>query len=171
MDKLSDITLILLLVLGLIGIPSFYMNMSMENKVYSSVNNETMQFKEKILNKGYISQKDYDNFLNSLSNTGKIYRVELKHTETVYYPLKPTDDGYSVEMPYKEVEFEYFNETIFESIYSKTDPKNYEMSVGDFFSIKVYSNENFLNRIFGHFFGVADSEELIATYGGMIVNE
>jgi hypothetical protein len=170
MDKFSDFVLIIIIVVGLIGIPTFNEYSIIDNTTNNNVNNITSQFDKTVRNKGCVTQTDYNNFVSDLAKTGRVYDIEMTHTKILYYPLVSGSPGYTASKPYKEEDFEYAKNTIFASIFAST-PTDYVMAVGDNFSVKVYNKGSFVSKIFGSFTGQSEQEELIATYGGAVTNE
>lgn len=137
----------------------------------------TTNFVDSVRNKGYIEEKDYQNFLNEIGKTGNTYDVELE----VYKPiLIETDEEDEYEEKYT---IDYTEDILSKISNSETDIANSETSV-------VNENVYYLNEGYKFYVRVRNTnvtqaqvlldrllkgeltDRIVVNYGGMVyVNE
>lgn len=138
----SEIIAIIVAFVLVVIVPNYNLSWATNNKLGDYVYNQTDDFQKAVRKKGYIEKKDYENYLINLSKTHKSFEVEMIHTKITYYPLTPTSPGYTADKPYSEEDFKYDNSKILGTLYSKTNPGDYVMNVGDNFKITVLEKDS-----------------------------
>lgn len=172
-NPISKVAAIILAVILTVIVPIYNQFWMIDRTVYNQVNVVTNRFQKEVRTRGYVNKEIYENFMRDLSNTGRIYDVEMLHRKTTYYPLSPTSPGYTADKPWTVEFFKYTDKDILGTVYNKAQPKDYKMQPGDDFTVSVRDKNQQGIRIFWKHIGgnKTDQPLIIASYGGMIENE
>lgn len=96
--------------------------------IYQEVRSATNDFQKEVRKDGYLDLETYNNFLNKLNATGKMYDIKIIHTSNLAYPNNSVSEGFSIER------IKYGNKSIIPTIYNN---QKYTMKYGDDFKIEV----------------------------------
>ena len=77
-DNLSIVILMIIFVMLIVFFPLYNYFERQDDMSYNLVLRETTTFVDKVLSNGYISNDTYQEFLDSLANTGNLYDVQLE---------------------------------------------------------------------------------------------
>lgn len=158
----------ILIIILLIVIPTYYQLWIIDKLVYSRVDNITYDFNDRVRKSGYISKKNYEDFIFQLSATKRVYSIEMRHDKVKYYPLDEKNRDYTPEKPWIELKDEYTEKQILEKIYGNNAPADYLLSKGDNFYVKVIDKNP---RILSIISKNLKNSIVNITYGGMVYNE
>lgn len=127
-DSISDAFVILVLTMLFIVGPVYVSYQTIDNMIYNEVRAATNEFQKEVRKDGYVDLKTYNNFLNRLNATGKVYDIKLIHTSSLIYPNSSAPEGFSIE------KIDYGNKDIIPTIY---DNQKYLMKYGDDFKVQA----------------------------------
>ncbi|WP_461613209.1 hypothetical protein [Clostridium sp. Marseille-QA1073] len=169
-NSISKVVSIIIAVILMVMI-TYNMFWIIDRMVYNQVNVINNRFQKEVRTRGYIDREMYDNFMRELTNTGRIYDVEMLHRNIKYYPLSEDLKEYTIEKPYSIEYFKHNENEILNEIYNKD--KRYLMRIGDDFTVTVRDQGTRGSRVLWNVIGgTKENNTLIfSTYGGMVENE
>lgn len=139
MNSFSKMIDILVVVIILFMVPTFYFIQKGELLAQSLAFESTKNLINNIQTHGYLSKSMYGNYLDSLSILKKTYRICLEHTETVYEPVYQQLSGSEENFIFTGKVNSYpkitYTSEILEWIFKEQE--NYEVSPGDKFTITI----------------------------------
>lgn len=169
-NSISKVVSIIIAVILMVMI-TYNMFWIIDRMVYNQVNVINNRFQKEVRTRGYIDRGMYDSFIKELTNTGRIYDVEMLHRSIKYYPLSEDLKEYTVEKPYSIEYFKHNEYEILNEIYNKD--KRYLMRIGDDFTVTVRDQGTRGSKVLWNVIGgTKENNTLIfSTYGGMVENE
>lgn len=132
--------------------------------VNNYINNIGNDFQKQVRDNGYIDASTYNDFINKLNRTKRIYKVKLIYSKKLIYP--------DVSSSYKAYYLGYGNAQIFNTIYK--NKQKYYMHYGDDFKVEVTETEvENSTKLKDSLFMLSTSTDSLVTYsfGGMVENE
>ncbi|WP_394884932.1 hypothetical protein [Clostridium butyricum] len=159
----SDMFMLLaMVVIFLIG-PVYVSYQSLDNIIYQEVRAATNDFQKEVRKDGFVDLDTYNNYLNRLNATGKVYEVNLTHTSNLVYPNSSASEGFSIER------IKYGNKSIIPTIYDK---EKYLMKYGDDFKIEVTEkNAGYSAMLIGLLSKKGNIQIQFWSDGGMVQNQ
>ena len=122
--------------------------------------NAVSYFQKEVRKDGYVDKKTYSKFLTELSKSGRVYKIELKHSSKLVYPQDGGD--------YKVCFIDYGTKQILKA----AENDKYKMKYGDDFSIKVTETNIAPSRLLVSMLaGTNNTTKLTFIGGGMVENE
>lgn len=171
----------LLSVLLLFIFPLFDSLQHQEDITYLSVSRSASVFADSVRDRGYVSPTMYNEFVNQLAITGKVYEVRMEHFEKRYEPIyKDPVQHASFQndflLRYQVTVHEDMMNTLFPKNYSvQSDDarRRYQLQAGDYFSVDIRRMDQsravlMQNWLLGT---SAGRQEEVITAGGMVRNE
>lgn len=160
---LSDVIACILILL-LLFVGPIYQNFETTDKLVDSIANSTItNFQKEVRKSGYIDFELYNDFLNELSKTGRVYKVTIIHTNRLVYPSKLIPNDYEIH------EIKYSNDIIIKTI--QDGASKYFMKYGDDFKVIIKEKEVAPSRLLTGIIGGKSGSLLTFSSGGMIENE
>lgn len=177
-DNVSIVLTIIVMVIIIVIFPLYNYFERQDNMSYNLVLKATANFTDDVLNKGYLDQDMYDNYISQLSNTGNLYNVELEAHRKVI-TADSTNNGEQVE----QYRIEY-NEDIFDENRTKASKSNiidvsnkvlkddvYLLNVGDMLYVKLKNTSTTMaGAIFSGIVPTATKDRIAVNYGGIVKN-
>ena len=163
-DKIPfKVLAILIAVILLFIIPTFYMFERQNDIIYSYVFNETNAFIDRIRNIGYINKQAYEEFINKIENTGYTYEIEIEHKKKLILPDLSNPGQYII--TYESFyNYDILNDVIYNM--SLTD-RTYKLAKGDFIFIKIRNTNKTKAEIFK---SKSNVSAIFVRLGGMCSN-
>ena len=174
-DNVSILLASILTVVIIVLFPIYNVATRQDSIAKNMVVKATTNFVDEARNKGYIEEKDYENYLMDINKTGNSYEVQLE----VYKPiLVETDDADSYEEKYT---VDYTNDIISKMGTVDLDTANAEMSVikndvyylndGYKFYVRV-KNTNITQAqvLLDRLLKGEVTERIVVNYGGVVYN-
>ena len=173
-DNLSIVILMIIFVMLIVFFPLYNYFERQDDMSYNLVLRETTTFVDKVLSNGYISNDTYQEFLDSLANTGNLYDVQLEAHKRII-----TSDTQSRTDYIEQYEIDY-NDDILSIDPTKNnaslDNKQikggiYTLEVGDQFYVKLKnSSTTMAGAIFNSIISTSSTERIVVNYGGIVKN-
>lgn len=163
MNVISDVFAIILIMIMVYVGPIFGTFKSTDDMVDSMVKNTVIKFESDVRKSGYIDSDSYFKLLRELSKTGRVYTVEMEHTDNLVYPDQ------DVEGDYKLVGITYGTKNILNTI--KDGNTKYTMKYGDDFKVIVSENEMAPSRAMIGMISNSAAIQMSFSGGGMVENE
>lgn len=171
MNNISTLFAAIVAVVLLTVVPSYRLYWIIDQHVFNYVNVETQRFSNSIRHDGYINKDMYEGFVHSLAKTQNVYDIQINHVKKVYYPLQPTDPGYSIDHTFEVIEEDFPTQYILDGIYSSPSGE-YRLRQGDSIIVSVENLTTTGSAIFMTFMGGnAASSFIFSRFGGMVTNE
>lgn len=177
-DNLSIVILMIIFVMLIVFFPLYNYFERQDDMSYNLVLRETTTFVDKVLSNGYISNDTYQEFLDSLSNTGNLYDVQLEaHKRIITSDTQNNAKGYKDYIEQYEIDY---NDDIL-SIHPTKNNANltnkqikggiYTLEVGDQFYVKLKnSSTTMAGAIFNSIISTSSTERIVVNYGGIVKN-
>lgn len=177
-DNLSIVILMIIFVMLIVFFPLYNYFERQDDMSYNLVLRETTTFVDKVLSNGYISNDTYQEFLDSLSNTGNLYDVQLEaHKRIITSDTQNNAKGYKDYIEQYEIDY---NDDIL-SIHPTKNNANltnkqikggiYTLEVGDQFYVKLKnSSTTMAGAIFNAIISTSSTERIVVNYGGIVKN-
>lgn len=177
-DNLSIVILMIIFVMLIVFFPLYNYFERQDDMSYNLVLRETTTFVDKVLSNGYISNDTYQEFLDSLSNTGNLYDVQLEaHKRIITSDTQNNAKGYKDYIEQYEIDYN-------DDILSIDPTKNnanltnkqikggiYTLEVGDQFYVKLKnSSTTMAGAIFNAIISTSSTERIVVNYGGIVKN-
>ncbi|CCZ56380.1 putative uncharacterized protein [Clostridium sp. CAG:1219] len=177
-DNLSIVILMIIFVMLIVFFPLYNYFERQDDMSYNLVLRETTTFVDKVLSNGYISNDTYQEFLDSLANTGNLYDVQLEaHKRIITSDTQNNAKGYKDYIEQYEIDY---NDDIL-SIYPTKNNANltnkqikggiYTLEIGDQFYVKLKnSSTTMAGAIFNAIISTSSTERIVVNYGGIVKN-
>lgn len=177
-DNLSIVILMIIFVMLIVFFPLYNYFERQDDMSYNLVLRETTTFVDKVLSNGYISNDTYQEFLDSLANTGNLYDVQLEaHKRIITSDTQNNAKGYKDYIEQYEIDY---NDDIL-SIDSTKNNANltnkqikggiYTLEIGDQFYVKLKnSSTTMAGAIFNSIISTSSTERIVVNYGGIVKN-
>lgn len=177
-DNLSIVILMIIFVMLIVFFPLYNYFERQDDMSYNLVLRETTTFVDKVLSNGYISNDTYQEFLDSLANTGNLYDVQLEaHKRIITSDTQNNAKGYKDYIEQYEIDYN-------DDILSIDPTKNnanltnkqikggiYTLEVGDQFYVKLKnSSTTMAGAIFNSIISTSSTERIVVNYGGIVKN-
>lgn len=173
-DNLSIVILMIIFVMLIVFFPLYNYFERQDDMSYNLVLRETTTFVDKVLSNGYISNDTYQEFLDSLANTGNLYDVQLEAHKRII-----TSDTQSRTDYIEQYEIDYNDDIL--SIDPTKNNANltnkqikggiYTLEVGDQFYVKLKnSSTTMAGAIFNSIISTSSTERIVVNYGGIVKN-
>lgn len=177
-DNLSIVILMIIFVMLIVFFPLYNYFERQDDMSYNLVLRETTTFVDKVLSNGYISNDTYQEFLDSLANTGNLYDVQLEaHKRIITSDTQNNAEGYKDYIEQYEIDYN-------DDILSIDPTKNnanltnkqikggiYTLEVGDQFYVKLKnSSTTMAGAIFNSIISTSSTERIVVNYGGIVKN-
>ena len=173
-DNLSIVILMIIFVMLIVFFPLYNYFERQDDMSYNLVLRETTTFVDKVLSNGYISNDTYQEFLDSLANTGNLYDVQLEAHKRII-----TSDTQSRTDYIEQYEIDYNDDIL--SIDTTNNNANlinkqikggiYTLEVGDQFYVKLKnSSTTMAGAIFNSIISTSSTERIVVNYGGIVKN-
>lgn len=177
-DNLSIVILMIIFVMLIVFFPLYNYFERQDDMSYNLVLRETTTFVDKVLSNGYISNDTYQEFLDSLANTGNLYDVQLEaHKRIITSDTQNNAKGYKDYIEQYEIDYN-------DDILSIDPTKNnasltnkqikggiYTLEVGDEFYVKLKnSSTTMAGAIFNSIISTSSTERIVVNYGGIVKN-
>lgn len=177
-DNLSIVILMIIFVMLIVFFPLYNYFERQDDMSYNLVLRETTTFVDKVLSNGYISNDTYQEFLDSLANTGNLYDVQLEaHKRIITSDTQNNAKGYKDYIEQYEIDYN-------DDILSIDPTKNnanltnkqikggiYTLEVGDQFYVKLKnSSTTMAGAIFNAIISTSSTERIVVNYGGIVKN-
>lgn len=177
-DNLSIVILMIIFVMLIVFFPLYNYFERQDDMSYNLVLRETTTFVDKVLSNGYISNDTYQEFLDSLANTGNLYDVQLEaHKRIITSDTQNNAKGYKDYIEQYEIDYN-------DDILSIGPTKNnanltnkqikggiYTLEVGDQFYVKLKnSSTTMAGAIFNAIISTSSTERIVVNYGGIVKN-
>ncbi len=177
-DNLSIVILMIIFVMLIVFFPLYNYFERQDDMSYNLVLRETTTFVDKVLSNGYISNDTYQEFLDSLANTGNLYDVQLEaHKRVITSDTQNNAKGYKDYIEQYEIDYN-------DDILSIDPTKNnanltnkqikggiYTLEVGDQFYVKLKnSSTTMAGAIFNAIISTSSTERIVVNYGGIVKN-
>lgn len=177
-DNLSIVILMIIFVMLIVFFPLYNYFERQDDMSYNLVLRETTTFVDKVLSNGYISNDTYQEFLDSLANTGNLYDVQLEaHKRIITSDTQNNAKGYKDYIEQYEIDYN-------DDILSIDPTKNnanltnkqikggiYTLEVGDQFYVKLKnSSTTMAGAIFNSIISTSGTERIVVNYGGIVKN-
>ena len=120
-DNLSIVILMIIFVMLIVFFPLYNYFERQDAMSYNLVLRETTTFVDKVLSNGYISNDTYQEFLDSLANTGNLYDVQLEaHKRIITSDTQNNAKGYKDYIEQYEIDYndDIFQDTFFKVIHT-----------------------------------------------------
>ena len=105
-DNLSIVILMIIFVMLIVFFPLYNYFERQDDMSYNLVLRETTTFVDKVLSNGYISNDTYQEFLDSLANTGNLYDVQLEaHKRIITSDTQNNAKGYKDYIEQYEIDY------------------------------------------------------------------
>lgn len=178
-DNLSIVILMIIFVMLIVFFPLYNYFERQDDMSYNLVLRETTTFVDKVLSNGYISNDTYQEFLDSLANTGNLYDVQLEaHKRIITSDTQNNAKGYKDYIEQYEIDY---NDDILSSIDPTKKNANltnkqikggiYTLEVGDQFYVKLKnSSTTMAGAIFNSIISTSSTERIVVNYGGIVKN-
>ena len=175
-DNLSIVILMIIFVMLIVFFPLYNYFERQDDMSYNLVLRETTTFVDKVLSNGYISNDTYQEFLDSLANTGNLYDVQLEaHKRIITSDTQNNAKGYKDYIEQYEIDYN-------DDILSIDPTKNnasltnkqikggiYTLEVGDQFYVKLKnSSTTMAGAIFNSIISTSSTERIVVNYGGIV---
>lgn len=177
-DNLSIVILMIIFVMLIVFFPLYNYFERQDDMSYNLVLRETTTFVDKVLSNGYISNDTYQEFLDSLANTGNLYDVQLEaHKRIITSDTQNNAKGYKDYIEQYEIDYN-------DDILSIDPTKNnanltnkqikggiYTLEIGDQFYVKLKnSSTTMAGAIFNSIISTSSTERIVVNYGGIVKN-
>lgn len=177
-DNLSIVILMIIFVMLIVFFPLYNYFERQDDMSYNLVLRETTTFVDKVLSNGYISNDTYQEFLDSLANTGNLYDVQLEaHKRIITSDTQNNAKGYKDYIEQYEIDYN-------DDILSIDPTKNnanltnkqikggiYTLEIGDQFYVKLKnSSTTMAGAIFNAIISTSSTERIVVNYGGIVKN-
>lgn len=177
-DNLSIVILMIIFVMLIVFFPLYNYFERQDDMSYNLVLRETTTFVDKVLSNGYISNDTYQEFLDSLANTGNLYDVQLEaHKRIITSDIQNNAKGYKDYIEQYEIDYN-------DDILSIDPTKNnanltnkqikggiYTLEIGDQFYVKLKnSSTTMAGAIFNSIISTSSTERIVVNYGGIVKN-
>lgn len=173
-DNLSIVILMIIFVMLIVFFPLYNYFERQDDMSYNLVLRETTTFVDKVLSNGYISNDTYQEFLDSLANTGNLYDVQLEAHKRII-----TSDTQSRTDYIEQYEIDYNDDIL--SIDTTNNNANlinkqikggiYTLEIGDQFYVKLKnSSTTMAGAIFNAIISTSSTERIVVNYGGIVKN-
>lgn len=177
-DNLSIVILMIIFVMLIVFFPLYNYFERQDDMSYNLVLRETTTFVDKVLSNGYISNDTYQEFLDSLSNTGNLYDVQLEaHKRIITSDTQNNAKGYKDYIEQYEIDY---NDDILSIDPTKKNANLtnkqikggiYTLEVGDQFYVKLKnSSTTMAGAIFNSIISTSSTERIVVNYGGIVKN-
>lgn len=173
-DNLSIVILMIIFVMLIVFFPLYNYFERQDDMSYNLVLRETTTFVDKVLSNGYISNDTYQEFLDSLANTGNLYDVQLEAHKRII-----TSDTQSRTDYIEQYEIDYNDDILsIDTTNNKANLNNkqikggiYTLEVGDQFYVKLKnSSTTMAGAIFNSIISTSSTERIVVNYGGIVKN-
>lgn len=176
-DNLSIVILMIIFVMLIVFFPLYNYFERQDDMSYNLVLRETTTFVDKVLSNGYISNDTYQEFVDTISNTGNLYDVQLEaHKRIITSDTQNNAKGYKDYIEQYEIDY---NDDIFQdTTTNKANLNNkqikggiYTLEVGDQFYVKLKnSSTTMAGAIFNAIISTSSTERIVVNYGGIVKN-
>ena len=177
-DNLSIVILMIIFVMLIVFFPLYNYFERQDDMSYNLVLRETTTFVDKVLSNGYISNDTYQEFLDSLANTGNLYDVQLEaHKRIITSDTQNNAKGYKDYIEQYEIDY---NDDILSIAPTKNNANLtnkqikggiYTLEVGDQFYVKLKnSSTTMAGAIFNSIISTSSTERIVVNYGGIVKN-
>ncbi len=177
-DNLSIVILMIIFVMLIVFFPLYNYFERQDDMSYNLVLRETTTFVDKVLSNGYISNDTYQEFLDSLANTGNLYDVQLEaHKRIITSDTQNNAKGYKDYIEQYEIDY---NDDILSIDPTKKNANLtnkqikggiYTLEVGDQFYVKLKnSSTTMAGAIFNAIISTSSTERIVVNYGGIVKN-
>lgn len=177
-DNLSIVILMIIFVMLIVFFPLYNYFERQDDMSYNLVLRETTTFVDKVLSNGYISNDTYQEFLDTLANTGNLYDVQLEaHKRIITSDTQNNAKGYKDYIEQYEIDY---NDDILSIDPTKSNANLtnkqikggiYTLEVGDQFYVKLKnSSTTMAGAIFNSIISTSSTERIIVNYGGIVKN-
>lgn len=177
-DNLSIVILMIIFVMLIVFFPLYNYFERQDDMSYNLVLRETTTFVDKVLSNGYISNDTYQEFLDSLANTGNLYDVQLEaHKRIITSDTQNNAKGYKDYIEQYEIDY---NDDILSIAPTKNNANLtnkqikggiYTLEVGDQFYVKLKnSSTTMAGAIFNAIISTSSTERIVVNYGGIVKN-
>lgn len=174
-DNLSIVILMIIFVMLIVFFPLYNYFERQDDMSYNLVLRETTTFVDKVLSNGYISNDTYQEFVDTISNTGNLYDIQLEAHKRVI-----TSDTVKKSPDYiEQYEIDYNDDIL--SIDPTKNNANltnkqikggiYTLEIGDQFYVKLKnSSTTMAGAIFNAIISTSSTERIVVNYGGIVKN-
>lgn len=173
-DNLSIVILMIIFVMLIVFFPLYNYFERQDDMSYNLVLRETTTFVDKVLSNGYISNDTYQEFVDTISNTGNLYDIQLEAHKRVI-----TSDTVKKSPDYiEQYEIDYNDDIFQDTTTNKANLNNkqikggiYTLEVGDQFYVKLKnSSTTMAGAIFNSIISTSSTERIVVNYGGIVKN-
>lgn len=173
-DNLSIVILMIIFVMLIVFFPLYNYFERQDDMSYNLVLRETTTFVDKVLSNGYISNDTYQEFVDTISNTGNLYDIQLEAHKRVI-----TSDTVKKSPDYiEQYEIDYNDDIFQDTTTNKANLNNkqikggiYTLEVGDQFYVKLKnSSTTMAGAIFNAIISTSSTERIVVNYGGIVKN-
>lgn len=173
-DNLSIVILMIIFVMLIVFFPLYNYFERQDDMSYNLVLRETTTFVDKVLSNGYISNDTYQEFVDTISNTGNLYDIQLEAHKRVI-----TSDTVKKSPDYiEQYEIDYNDDIFQDTTTNKANLNNkqikggiYTLEVGDQFYVKLKnSSTTMAGAIFNSIISTSITERIVVNYGGIVKN-
>lgn len=167
-ENISTIFAVLFGVVVLIIFPLFSVMSRQDSISYNRVLTLTTEFVDGVRSTGYLTEKDYTNYLVNLAKTNNSYNVQLEYHEKILIKdinnMSPTND----EQSYVEDTLIYYNKDINEMLLENNG--KIKLNENDEFYVKIYNtNITTASLLYNYFARVSVASKIINIgYGGKV---
>lgn len=159
---IGSIVLAIVVIFGYISGPIYKNFETSDTYINTYVKVITNDFQKNVRDCGYIDADMYNNYIDKLNKTGRMYDIEITYTQKLIYPNGANN--------FKTYYVQHGNSEIFKTIFQ--NKQKYNMKYGDDFNIVVTEKQEENSRLLASslYLFSNDSIKLSFPYGGMIDN-
>lgn len=140
-DNIQTVLIFLISMVILFIFPVYIAYEKKDDVSYALVLSYTQSFVEEVRNKGYITNKDYTDYISMISSTGNVFDVKMEHKHKVVYP-SDTVKCYTDATIYTEISLDAYN-----SMPQANKDGYYKIVVDQETDTEIYDTQYILNII------------------------
>lgn len=181
MNAISKVAAALLAVLLLYIYPAVDSFERQDDIAYLLANQSVVNFVDSVRNKGYMTPMMYNEFVQSLEQTGNLFEIRMEHGHKLYHPVYADAANPSTFQSSYKVSYDgYYQEHILSVLFPQNelppdDPeRRYRLAAGDYFSVTVSNTNRTSAAMMRDALNLSNTGEhtsMYIPYGGMVLNE
>jgi hypothetical protein len=177
-DVVNYFVVVILLVAGFVIYPAMLVAEKHDKLAEKVADQALIEFVDLSRAKGYVDPRDYDVFIKKIGSSGLLFNVSLEYYKKRFQPNYIDPANFATFQNTFEVLYDgYFTNDILNILYPGTTvaedstTRRYKMRVGDYFNVRIVSNEQKVSSIIRGTFGFGADVPVPLSYGGMVRNE